>query len=383
MGEALACEGQRSYPNYKSQTYKVKSLSVRNILFPIIKVPIIKVKLSAIHTECMLMNDFRNPQQVDLRLGAPYSNLLRCQREFSETAAQWWDIDADNIIVTSGTMGGIEAVRNHCASMPQRKNPILLTVRPGYWRAREAFQYLGFSISDIHTEPNGFDIDIQEVLKQVHEITPDVLYLSLPNNPTGAIFDAKGLIQKLPETVLTVLDMTLPSPDVDTPALMTRLFRTFQERQNLFLVGSTSKSHGTAEYRIGWLVCVNRNNADALRRENRNVVSSLAIREGLTKLVTVPPAITAVRRSFELLKTAEANNRFQIVKPAGGVRSCYVLLKLGCSTESVRAAFVQHNIHVMWGSEMGLSDKYIRVEMLVPENVARLIEVLCSACVLP
>src|SRR5262249_27705212 len=152
--------------------------------------------------------------------------------------------------------------------------PTVLTVCPGYWRARESFEGFGFRTIDVHTEPFGFAISEALLVAKAEDINPDLLYLSLPNNPTGAIFDPEIVIAGVPEGTAVIIDLTLPSRAIDARMLTHELYREFRGRKNLFLIGSTSKSHGTAEYRIGWAVCANSDDAAQLKKENRNVVAS-------------------------------------------------------------------------------------------------------------
>src|SRR2546423_15700056 len=125
---------------------------------------------------------------------------------------------------------------------------------------------------DLRTEPFGFTIDEAALVAKAEETNPDLLYLSLPNNPTGAVFNPEVIISAAPEETAVVIDLTLPSREIDARALTRGLYRKFGGRRDLFLVGSTSKSHGTAEYRIGWTVCAKPEEAERLGKENRNAV---------------------------------------------------------------------------------------------------------------
>src|SRR5215472_9614559 len=129
----------------------------------------------------MSTNDVKyRPPQVELRTGVPYANLIAQQGRFSEVLGKSLGIDPNDVIPTSGTMGAIEAVRNHVLKNTWGREPRMLTVSPGYWRARESFEGMGFKISDVRSEVNGFTIDETEITSRIRAEEPELVYLSLP-----------------------------------------------------------------------------------------------------------------------------------------------------------------------------------------------------------
>lgn len=303
-------------------------------------------------------------RHVELRTGTPYADLNAAQTLFAEALASHCRINPGNVIPTCGATGAIEAVRNHVLKRSPRKHPTALTVSPGYWRARESFEGLGFEMITIRTERHGFSIDEAALAEKIVEVSPDLIYLSLPNNPTGAIFDPHALVRGTAEETTVLLDLTLPSRDLDSMALTRDLFDGFEGRRNLFIVGSTSKSHETARHRIGWAVCASPKDADELRRENRSGISTIAIDEGIKRLTQAPSVIENIDRSFSLLEDGARSGKFELVKPDRRVRSSYVLIKLLAPVSEVRRLLEDGGIHVMWGSDVGLTDEYIRLETI-------------------
>jgi aspartate/methionine/tyrosine aminotransferase len=310
---------------------------------------------------------------VELRTGTPYANLLASQRLFAAAVADYFGVRADDCIPTPGATGGIEAVRNHVFKTKLKTSPTVLTVCPGYWRARESFEGFGFRMIDVHTEPFGFAIPEATLVAKAEETKPDVLYLSLPNNPTGAIFDAEAIIAGVPEETVVIIDLTLPARAIDARVLTGELYRKFRGR-NLFLVGSTSKSHGTAEYRIGWALCANSDAARQLKSENLNVVASGSATEAIKQLERGSTAIELIENSFALLRDGESNGSFELVTPERKTETGYVLIRARGDAERFRSVFDQRGIRVMWGSEFGLSDQYIRLETLEPRNIEIFVE---------
>lgn len=313
-------------------------------------------------------------RHVELRTGTPYANLNAAQLRFSETLGELWHVEPNKIIPTFGATGGIEAVRNHVLKRSSKKRPMVLTVSPGYWRARESFGGLGCELIDIVTEPNGFSISEGVVIERAAEVQPDLIYLSLPNNPTGATFDPVLIIEGVSAETAVLFDLTLPSRDLNAGALTRKISEAFKGRKNLFLAGSTSKSHETAEYRIGWTVCTSHDDADELRGENRSGVSTVAIAESIRRVVEPPSVLDNIDKSFSFLESAAESGKFALVRPQRRTRTTYVLIELLEAPENVRRILSEKGIHVMWGSEFGLTDRYIRLETIESPNIEIFVE---------
>ena len=324
----------------------------------------------------MSANDFQyRPPQVELRTGVPYANLIANQGRFSQALGKSLCIDPNDVIPMAGTMGAIEAVRNHVLKNTRGREPKMLTVSPGYWRARESFEGMGFKVSDVRIEASGFTIHETEIISRIRAEEPELVYLSLPNNPTGAVFNPEDIVKGAPEKTTILFDVTLPSRELDSRALSTRLYSAFRERKNVFVAGSTSKSHNTAELRVGWLICAHSDDSRDLRRENRNVVASIAIQRALDQIGKAPAALEMIDMSFSLLKEGEKQGKFAIIRPQKMAQSVYVLVRVKTDVKRVLA---EQGISVMWGSEYGLSDDYIRLETLEPSHIGAFVDAVNS-----
>lgn len=308
-----------------------------------------------------------NPQ-IDLRTGQPYANLIVSQRRFASVIADYLDVDSNHVLPTPGATGAIEAVRNHIFRTALKAHPTVLTVCPGYWRARESFQGFGFTIVEVKTEQDGFAIDEKALVRRAAETQPDIVYLSLPNNPTGAIFDPAAIMNGVPVATAVVFDLTLPSPQLNARELARQLYTNFHNRK-LFIVGSTSKSHNTAEYRIGWAIAGRIEDAGQLNEENRNVVSSIAVEQACRVLEKGSDVAGSIARSLQILKSAASEGILEIIEPSRSVQSSYVLIRSRVGSNILRNALEHLEIAVLWGAEFGLSDDYLRLETSKPEHV--------------
>ena len=311
---------------------------------------------------------------VELRMGTPYANLLANHRLFTAAVSDYFGVSQDDCIPTVGATGAIEVVRNHVFRTRLKACPTILNVCPDYWRARESFAGFGFRVIDLHTEPFGFEIVEALLVAKAKQTKPDVVYLSLPNNPTGAIFDPELVIAGVPEKTAVVIDLTLPTRAIDARALTRDLYQKFRGRRDLFLVGSTSKSHGTAEYRIGWVVCASSDDAAQLKNENRNVSASVSAAEATKQLKRGPTVIASIESSFDLLRNGEKGGGFELITPERRAETGYVLIRPRAEAEEFRNILDRRGISVMWGSEFGVSDQYVRLETLEPRNIQVFVE---------
>jgi aspartate/methionine/tyrosine aminotransferase len=305
--------------------------------------------------------------------------LIAKQVLFATTLGKCFGINARDILPTPGATGAIEAIRNHVYRATGKTRPTLLTVCPGYWRARESFSGFGFEVRSFHTRAIGFTIDERSFVVEAQNAGADLIYLSLPNNPTGAMFSPDAIIDGMRPDTPIALDMTLPARGLDTGELTARLYNKFYGRRNLFLVGSTSKSHATAEYRVGWLICAHSDDAAVLKEENRNVVSCVAIDRALDAIHRPPSVFDVVDESFFILEQGERVGALHVIRPDSRVQTGYVLIKHRVSPAELRDTLDKHDIRVMWGSEFGLDDEYIRLETLEPSNIKVFVEVLGAA----
>jgi histidinol-phosphate/aromatic aminotransferase/cobyric acid decarboxylase-like protein len=313
---------------------------------------------------------------VELRTGEPYARLIEGHKAFAESVAAYLGVPSEAVIPAFGATGAIESVRNYVFRSAPSPSPLMLTVSPGYWRARETFEGFGFRVAAMQTEPLGFGFDQEKFVSLAMAEAPEIIYLSMPNNPTGGILDPYALIEALPKSCNLMLDLTLPSPDFDTRSMTEALFHRFKDRPGLFLVGSTSKSHGTAQYRTGWTVCTNSQESNVMRFQNRNVLCSVSVEESIQRMGSQSQVLDRIRKCFELLDEFQEVCGLTLIRPLRSVRTGYALLRSENDVIELRRMLDRSRIRVMWGHEFGLTDQYLRIETTEPGNIQACIEAL-------
>jgi hypothetical protein len=121
-------------------------------------------------------------------------------------------------------------------------------------------------------------------------------------------------------------------------------------------------------------VCANSDDAAQLKKENRNVVASASVREAIKQLKMGSTVIELIESSFALLRQGEKEGAFELVTPERTTETGYVLIRAHVDAAALRSALDQRGIRVMWGSEFGLSDQYIRLETLETRNIHVFVE---------
>src|SRR5205807_7178364 len=136
-----------------------------------------------------------------------------------------------------------------------------------------------------------------------------------------------------------------------------------------FLVGSTSKSHDTAQYRTGWTVCTSSQDSSVMRSQNRNVLPSVSVEESIQRIDKQSEVLDRIGACFELLEEFGEGCGLTLIRPLCSVRTGYALLRSKHDTGELRRMLDHSGIRVMWGPEFGLSDQYIRIETTEPGNI--------------
>ena len=126
-----------------------------------------------------------------------------------------------------------------------------LIVEPTFAEFRAACDSIGAEITEWRaTEENGFQIDVNSVANSIKESKAKVIYICVPNSPTGAAIPAeevKTIAINYPDTIF-VLDqcfLTLSEYHADKIVAMPR---------NVIRVLSLTKDHSIPGIRIGYVI---------------------------------------------------------------------------------------------------------------------------------
>lgn len=155
------------------------------------------------------------------------------------------DIDTTEIVLGNGATELIYLFAK--AIRPQR----VLIVEPTFTEYRRAFEINGSSIYEFITnEKKDFNIEIDDLLKEIDEVQPDVVVICNPNNPTGTLIEKKGI-----KSILEVLDNMQASLFIDESFIdfvEDRSCKAYISKYPLFILRSMTKFYAIPGLRLGY-----------------------------------------------------------------------------------------------------------------------------------
>jgi len=167
----------------------------------------------------------------------------------SEVAGWYPGVDADNVLITSGTSEANLLCNLHLLAPGDE----YLTVYPVYEQTTGFAKYLGCQVRRVYLEKNdAWRLDLELLKKQVTENTK-VIFFDNPNNPTGACL-GKAEMQEICKIAAdtgayVVCDNALRGSEIDGIPAATP----FEFYEKGIITGSLSKL-GMTGPRIGWLI---------------------------------------------------------------------------------------------------------------------------------
>ncbi|MBI4836296.1 MAG: pyridoxal phosphate-dependent aminotransferase [Candidatus Abawacabacteria bacterium] len=182
---------------------------------------------------------------IDLRTENTYVKYTNLMQEGRNVFAAYFDVPEPQIIITCGATGALHAVFSHFSK---------------YTLAIMPFEYFDiFNFADLHqcqlviaATKNDQQNDINAFCEIIRNRRPQLVYISLPNNPLGQSYSEHEVIDIL--TALTseqvcVFDQTLLT---DKP-FSNIFFRKYGADKRIIVIGSFSKSHNLVNERIGYM----------------------------------------------------------------------------------------------------------------------------------
>lgn len=302
--------------------------------------------------------------QVDLsRYPDPDSLAL------TEELARRHDVDPDCILVGNGASELIHLVVRVFVHSGQRA----IAFTPTFGEFERACSLVGGSLFPWRANPDrGFRWNLRNKADVLRRVTPPLVYLCNPNNPTGVYLDQAGV-----RSVVEGL--------TGGPMLLDEAYVAFAEnawdatwltrRGRVILLRSMTKDHGIAGLRLGYIVAHRDVVAAARRLQPEWSVSAAAQAAGLAALSDEEH----LRRSVALVREAKAElietlERRGFAIQAGAAN--FLMVRVG-DAGAVRLALLPRGIAVRDCTSFGLTE-YIRVGVRTPPENARLVEALTA-----
>jgi histidinol-phosphate aminotransferase len=183
------------------------------------------------------------------RLGRAYP--ADYTNELVETLARLYKVDADSVIIATGSGPLLEAgVRAFCSV-----GKPLVTAAPTYGTSETTARRIGVPVKLVRVD-RALAIDLDQMAAAA--VGAGLVYLCNPNNPTGTAHHAaavEGFVRRVkresPETAIHIDEAYMDyayDPAVKTASALT------QELPRVFITKSFSKAHGMAGLRLGYAV---------------------------------------------------------------------------------------------------------------------------------
>ena len=148
---------------------------------------------------------------------------------------------------------------------------------------------------------NGFVLDKEKFIQRIEEVSPSLIYLCNPNNPTGNLLDKQFLIDVLgryPDTIF-VLDEAYYEFSGFT------MSEYIEQYDNLFITRTFSKAFALANFRAGYLISHQSNirQISKIRNpKNFTTFSQVAVVEALKDIDYMQDYVEEVLKSRSLFK---------------------------------------------------------------------------------
>lgn len=210
-----------------------------------------------------------------------------------------------------------------------------------------------------------------EAMNAAIDADTTVVYLCNPNNPTGTLLGSaavENFIDTVPDDVLIVVDEAYHEYVTATDHVSAVPLAI--ERSNVIVTRTFSKVYGLAALRVGYAVA----QAETITQLRKAQAPFTVTSVGQVGAIASLTAIEEIDRRIELNRSERA--RMEAVFSDHGLEfvpshANFVYLRLGESTESIAAAFLDHGVIVR-----PFRNGWIRVSVGTPEENDRFLSAL-------
>jgi histidinol-phosphate aminotransferase len=286
--------------------------------------------------------------------------------DLRRTLAAHLDVPPASIVVGNGSVELMWLV----ALAFLRPDDAVVIVGPTFGEYRRAATIMGARIHDWTTRPEEtFRVDPTALLQTIQRLTPRLVFLCNPNNPTGTYLAMETIATwatALPQTLFVIDEAYLPFASGAASILTTR-------RDNLLVLRSMTKAHALAGVRLGYAVghaAVINALARVCPPWNVNAIAQAVGLVALQDQAHVEQSLARLAQAKEIL-LQELRALHLTVMP-----SCthFMLLRVGAAT-ACRRTLLEQGILVRDCTSFGLPE-YIRVATRRPQENAQLVAAL-------
>ena len=171
--------------------------------------------------------------------------------ELRRAIGRQFSLDPERIVCGNGS----EELLDVMGRMFVRSGDQIIMSQSGFFQFAVIAARLGAEL--LRAAEQDFITDVDALLKLVGDRTK-LIFLAVPNNPTGTLLPVDDVIrlhEKLPPHVVLVLDLAYG--EYIERGDLARLMRYGGERPNIVITRTFSKAYGLAALRVGWALAPN------------------------------------------------------------------------------------------------------------------------------
>lgn len=294
--------------------------------------------LDAIQKAAAEVNIYPDPMGIELRkkISAKYG------------------IHTDNIVIGAGGMGVILAT---AGSLVKKGDEVIVPAVsfPGFGLKQSLF---GAKLVKIPLEK--YDFDLEATLEAISDKTK-MIYLCNPNNPTGGIIPKDKLrefIMKVPENIVIFIDEAYYYYAEKNPEYL-KSVELLDEKENLIILRSFSKSSGLAGTRVGFGL-TSKKIADNIRKVMGPFsVDKLALAAACVAVNDseyLEQTVELNAKSLEIMETYFEESNFEYIKSSAN----FVFVNVNKHSKEVSEELMRKGVIVRPGYQWGW-ENWLRV----------------------
>ena len=252
-------------------------------------------------------------------------------------------------------------------------DPILI-IGPTYDNFRLTCESQGGQVN-IFSYNLDFTLDFDRLIKAIDSLTPSLIYICTPNNPTGSLFDVSRieiLLKKYSDTLILVDEAYFEFSRVTVAKFVL-------DYDNLFVSRTFSKAFGLANFRIGYLISSSENIDQISKIRNPKNVTTFAQEAAISALLDLDymnKYVDEVNSSKKYFK--DKIEKFSFVKFVYNSDSNFLLIEFD-NYESKMALFSylsKRNIYVRNLTHSSLLDNCLRITIGTHDQMNKVLDVI-------
>ncbi len=187
------------------------------------------------------------------------SGMKECRQAVAKRYKVYYNIDIDPDSEIGITAGGMEACMITCMATIDPGDEVILTAPCFSSHIEQILACEGKPVLVQTNEKEGWILDVEAIRKAITPKTK-AIYVTNPSNPTGAVFP-EHQVRELAKIALENDLFIFADETYDFLTYNNKPFFSFCQipelKNNLILIGSSSKEHRMTGYRLGWVIAPN------------------------------------------------------------------------------------------------------------------------------